>query len=74
MFSQLNQEAYKATKYQVSPDMQHVLLAFGVTPVSAIFCHATVWASSYHMFSVLILRLNTMSNNVRQLPFSTDEN
>uniref|UniRef100_A0A667ZCK8 Dipeptidyl-peptidase 6b n=1 Tax=Myripristis murdjan TaxID=586833 RepID=A0A667ZCK8_9TELE len=26
-------ETYKATKYQVSPDMQHVLLAFGVTPV-----------------------------------------
>ncbi|KAM4604780.1 A-type potassium channel modulatory protein DPP6-like [Polymixia lowei] len=26
-------EIYKATEYQVSPDMQHVLLAFGVTPV-----------------------------------------
>ena len=28
------QETYKATKYQLSPDMQHVLLAYGVTPVS----------------------------------------
>ncbi|KAM3866400.1 A-type potassium channel modulatory protein DPP6-like [Diretmus argenteus] len=26
-------QKYKATKYQVSPDMQHVLLAYGVTPV-----------------------------------------
>ncbi|KAJ3595358.1 hypothetical protein NHX12_004662, partial [Muraenolepis orangiensis] len=25
-------EMYKATKYQLSPDMQHVLLAYGVTP------------------------------------------
>uniref|UniRef100_A0A3P8UK67 A-type potassium channel modulatory protein DPP6 n=1 Tax=Cynoglossus semilaevis TaxID=244447 RepID=A0A3P8UK67_CYNSE len=31
------QEMYKASKYQVSPDMKHVLLAYNVAPVSGVF-------------------------------------
>uniref|UniRef100_A0A3Q3G4B4 A-type potassium channel modulatory protein DPP6 n=1 Tax=Labrus bergylta TaxID=56723 RepID=A0A3Q3G4B4_9LABR len=32
------QEMYKASKYEVSPDMKHVLLAYNVAPVSFSFC------------------------------------
>lgn len=32
------QEMYKASKYEVSPDMKHVLLAYNVAPVSAFIC------------------------------------
>lgn len=31
------QEMYKASKYEVSPDMKHVLLAYNVAPVSCSF-------------------------------------
>lgn len=31
------QEMYKASKYEVSPDMKHVLLAYNVAPVSLSF-------------------------------------
>lgn len=31
------QEMYKASKYEVSPDMKHVLLAYNVAPVSFSF-------------------------------------
>lgn len=31
------QEMYKASKYEVSPDMKHVLLAYNVAPVSISF-------------------------------------
>lgn len=31
------QEMYKASKYEVSPDMKHVLLAYNVAPVSMSF-------------------------------------
>lgn len=32
-----SQEMYKASKYEVSPDMKHVLLAYNVAPVSLSF-------------------------------------
>lgn len=32
-----SQEMYKASKYEVSPDMKHVLLAYNVAPVSFSF-------------------------------------
>lgn len=32
-----SQEMYKASKYEVSPDMRHVLLAYNVAPVSFSF-------------------------------------
>lgn len=35
-FSSLLQEMYKASRYEVSPDLKHVLLAYNVAPVS--FC------------------------------------
>ncbi|CDQ65390.1 unnamed protein product [Oncorhynchus mykiss] len=31
-------EMYKASKYEVSPDMKHVLLAYNVAPVSSFIC------------------------------------
>ena len=31
---------YKASRYEVSPDLKHVLLAYTVTPVSPTFSHA----------------------------------
>lgn len=31
------QEMYKASKYEVSPDLKHVLLAYNVAPVSFSF-------------------------------------
>uniref|UniRef100_A0A3B4BLK5 A-type potassium channel modulatory protein DPP6 n=1 Tax=Periophthalmus magnuspinnatus TaxID=409849 RepID=A0A3B4BLK5_9GOBI len=31
-------EMYKATKYEVSPDLKHVLLAYNVAPVSYLIC------------------------------------
>ncbi|CAL8319727.1 unnamed protein product [Arctogadus glacialis] len=42
-------ETYKATKYQLSPDMQHVLLAYGVTPA---YRHS--YAASYIVCSLVI--------------------
>ncbi|XP_037550101.1 dipeptidyl aminopeptidase-like protein 6 [Nematolebias whitei] len=36
-------EMYKASKYEVSPDMKHVLLAYNVAPVSFSFRHLTSW-------------------------------
>ncbi|CAL8279965.1 unnamed protein product [Lota lota] len=41
-------ETYKATKYQLSPDMQHVLLAYGVTPA---YQHS--YAASYIVCSLV---------------------
>ncbi|XP_030219459.1 dipeptidyl aminopeptidase-like protein 6 isoform X2 [Gadus morhua] len=41
-------ETYKATKYQLSPDMQHVLLAYGVTPA---YRHS--YAASYIVCSLV---------------------
>uniref|UniRef100_A0A673Y9T4 A-type potassium channel modulatory protein DPP6 n=1 Tax=Salmo trutta TaxID=8032 RepID=A0A673Y9T4_SALTR len=32
------QEMYKASKYEVSPDMKHVLLAYNMAPVSSFIC------------------------------------
>uniref|UniRef100_A0A8C6SVM1 A-type potassium channel modulatory protein DPP6 n=1 Tax=Neogobius melanostomus TaxID=47308 RepID=A0A8C6SVM1_9GOBI len=39
-FCLFHQEMYKATKYEVSPDLKHVLLAYNVAPVSLLifFC------------------------------------
>uniref|UniRef100_A0A8C7IDR3 A-type potassium channel modulatory protein DPP6 n=1 Tax=Oncorhynchus kisutch TaxID=8019 RepID=A0A8C7IDR3_ONCKI len=34
-------EMYKASKYEVSPDMKHVLLAYNVAPVSSFICLET---------------------------------
>uniref|UniRef100_A0A6Q2YME4 Dipeptidyl-peptidase 6b n=1 Tax=Esox lucius TaxID=8010 RepID=A0A6Q2YME4_ESOLU len=46
-----NEEMYKATKYQISPDMEHVLLAYNVVPVyqhsytaSYIICSLQTWS------------------------------
>lgn len=36
-FAFASQEMYKASKYEVSPDMKHVLLAYNVAPVSLSF-------------------------------------
>uniref|UniRef100_A0A6Q2WZN3 A-type potassium channel modulatory protein DPP6 n=1 Tax=Esox lucius TaxID=8010 RepID=A0A6Q2WZN3_ESOLU len=35
------QEMYKASQYEVSPDMKHVLLAYNVAPVSSFICLET---------------------------------
>uniref|UniRef100_A0A673YA35 A-type potassium channel modulatory protein DPP6 n=1 Tax=Salmo trutta TaxID=8032 RepID=A0A673YA35_SALTR len=35
------QEMYKASKYEVSPDMKHVLLAYNMAPVSSFICLLT---------------------------------
>ena len=32
------QEMYKASKYEVAPDMKHVLLAYNMAPVSSFIC------------------------------------
>uniref|UniRef100_A0A672H9P8 A-type potassium channel modulatory protein DPP6 n=1 Tax=Salarias fasciatus TaxID=181472 RepID=A0A672H9P8_SALFA len=36
-------EMYKASKYEVSPDMKHVLLAYNVAPVSFLFVCLETW-------------------------------
>uniref|UniRef100_A0A8D3CFZ3 A-type potassium channel modulatory protein DPP6 n=1 Tax=Scophthalmus maximus TaxID=52904 RepID=A0A8D3CFZ3_SCOMX len=38
-----SQEMYKASKYEVSPDMKHVLLAYNVAPVSFSFVCLETW-------------------------------
>ncbi|KAF7656562.1 hypothetical protein LDENG_00039470 [Lucifuga dentata] len=51
-------DTYKATKYQVSPDMQHVLLAFAVTPV---YQHSFV--ASYIICSLVTPETWTLNPN-----------
>uniref|UniRef100_A0A8D0CX08 A-type potassium channel modulatory protein DPP6 n=1 Tax=Sander lucioperca TaxID=283035 RepID=A0A8D0CX08_SANLU len=38
-----SQEMYKASKYEVSPDLKHVLLAYNVAPVSFSFVCLATW-------------------------------
>uniref|UniRef100_A0A8C7G7T2 Dipeptidyl-peptidase 6b n=1 Tax=Oncorhynchus kisutch TaxID=8019 RepID=A0A8C7G7T2_ONCKI len=39
----LFQEMYKATKYQISPDLEHVLLAYNVAPC-VLYLHRETWS------------------------------
>uniref|UniRef100_A0A8P4KCZ4 Dipeptidyl-peptidase 6b n=1 Tax=Dicentrarchus labrax TaxID=13489 RepID=A0A8P4KCZ4_DICLA len=42
-----NQDSSRAAKYQVSPDMQHVLFAFEVKPIYAVHCTCCVCTDKY---------------------------